>query len=112
MPILLMRKELEKNSRPELSVDEYNKLLGTIGGSPLAIKWSIGQIATNGHTVDTICAQLRNGAAVGSSELFENIFKMSWQELNDVQKDILYLLQFFVTPVSAKALWKLSGVTD
>ena len=59
--ILLMRKELEKNGRPELSVDEYIKLLETIGGSPLAIKWSIGQIATNGHTVDTICAQLRDG---------------------------------------------------
>lgn len=110
--ILLMRKELEKHSRPELSMDEYNKLLGTIGGSPLAIKWSIGQIATNGHTVDTICAQLRHVGVAGSSELFENIFKMAWQELNDIQKDILYLLQFFITPVSAKALWKLSGVTD
>lgn len=110
--ILLMRKELEKNSRPELSAEEYKKLLGAIGGSPLAIKWSIGQIATNGHTVDTICAQLRDGVIAGSVELFQNIFEMAWQELNDIQKDILYLLQFFVTPVSAKALWKLSELTD
>lgn len=110
--IKLMRKELEKNSRPELSMEEYKKLLEAIGGSPLAIKWSIGQITTNGHTVDTICAQLRDGIVAGSVELFENIFEMAWQELNDIQKDILYLLQFFVTPVSAKALWKLSGLTD
>jgi len=109
--ILLMRKELEKNGRPELSLIEYKKLLGTIGGSPLAIKWSIGQIATNGHTVDTICAQLRDGV-VGSVELFEKIFAIAWQELNAIQKDILFLLQFFVTPVSAKALWKLSGLAD
>lgn len=110
--IKLMRKELEKNSRLELSMEEYKKLLEAIGGSPLAIKWSIGQITTNGHTVDTICAQLRDGIVAGSVELFENIFEMAWQELNDIQKDILYLLQFFVTPVSAKALWKLSGLTD
>ena len=44
--IKLMRKELEKNSRPELSMEEYKKLLEAIGGSPLAIKWSIGQITT------------------------------------------------------------------
>lgn len=110
--VLLMRKELQKNSRPELSADEYLKLLGAIGGSPLAIKWSIGQIATNGHTVDTICSQLRDGAVAGSIELFKNIFELAWQELNNIQKDILYLLQFFVTPVSAKALWKLSILTD
>lgn len=110
--ILLMKKELEKNSRPELSIEEYKKLLGAIGGSPLAIKWSIGQITTNGHTVDTICSQLRNGVAAGTVDLFENIFKIAWQELNDIQKDILYLLQFYVTPVSAKALWKLSELTD
>lgn len=110
--ILLMKKELEKNSRPELSIDEYKKLLDAIGGSPLAIKWSIGQIATNGHTVDTICAQLRDGVIAGSVELFENIFEIAWQELNDIQKDILFLLQFFVTPVSAKALWRLSGLKN
>ncbi len=110
--ILLMRKELEKYGRPELAMEDYKKLLVAIGGSPLAIKWVIGQITTNGHTVDTICSQLREGVVAGSIELFENIFEMAWQELNDIQKDILYLLQFFVTPVSAKALWKLSGLAD
>lgn len=111
--ILLMRKELEKNGRPDLSGDDCKELFSVIGGSPLAIKWAIGQIAINGHTVATIASQLQDGISEAEeSELFKNIFQMAWQELNDTQKDILFLLQFFVTPVSARALGKLSGTND
>lgn len=75
-------------------------LYNVTGGSPLAIKWAIGQIKQRGQSLTSIVEALR--AARG--DIFKYMFAHSWNLLTDVSKRILMSMPIFAATVSRGAL--------
>lgn len=75
-------------------------LYDATGGSPLAIKWAIGQIKQRGQSLKSVVEALRTARC----DIFENMFAHSWSLLTDVSKRILLSMPIFAATVSRGAL--------
>ena len=104
--IKLIEREMRKRLNIENLVEEdLVDLYKATGGSPLAIKWSIGQINYRGQSLSSITSVLNEA----HGELFESIFSDSWKLLSPSSKELLQIMLFFTTTVSRKALLNSSG---
>lgn len=93
-------KRLELASLGDANRNLLEDLYEATGGSPLAIKWSIGQIQQRGQSLTSVLRRIK--AAKG--DLFENMFAASSELLSPISKQILLAMPLFAATVSKKAL--------
>lgn len=98
----LKRQRLIKHSTD----DVINKIYEFTDGLPQAIIWAISQLKYS--TISAIEAEARSG----QGDVFENLFKLSWNMLDDPHKEILKAMLFFTKPVASKALKSASNLLD
>ena len=91
-----------------VSSDSLTDLLKATDGSPLAIKWAVGQIATTRLPIERIITSLQTG----QGDVFEKMFSSSWRSLDEVSQSLLYMLLFFSPTASREALFKSSGLDE
>ncbi len=100
----VIKKEFE--NKELVYTDELAERIYTLtGGLPQAIVWAVAQLKHH-IAIEAIEGAVARGEAKisGGEELFENLFALSWNILNETHKRILKALLFFVTPVAKKAL--------
>lgn len=100
----VIKKEFE--NKELVYTDALAKRIYTLtDGLPQAIVWAVAQLKHH-ITIEAIEGAVARGEAklIGGEELFENLFALSWNILNETHKQILKALLFFVTPVAKKAL--------
>ncbi|GEM_PF-3110709 len=98
----LKRQRLLKHS----SDDIIKKIYEFTDGLPQAIIWAISQLKYS--TISSI----EDVARSGRGDIFENLFKLSWDMLDDPHKEILKAMLFFTKPVASKALKSASNLLD
>jgi len=76
------------------------------GGTPLAIKWAVGQIKQKGQSLDTVLASLHE--ARGS--IFDSIFTRSWALLSASARQVLIVTPIFATSASREGIEATSDV--
>jgi len=76
------------------------------GGTPLAIKWAVGQIKQKGQSLDMVLSALHE--ARGS--IFENIFARSWGLLSADARQVLMAMPIFATSASRAGIEAASEV--
>ncbi len=69
-------------------------LIKATGGSPLALKWCIGQLK-NGLNIDQILEILFQA----KGNIYDPLFSKSWDQLNNNSKEILLLISIFEFPL-------------
>lgn len=108
--ISLIKHEYEKQSLDfkVVSNEALTNLLKATDGSPLAIKWAVGQIATTRLPIERIITSLQTG----QGDVFEKMFSSSWRSLDEVSQSLLYMLLFFSPTASREALFKSSGLDE
>lgn len=108
--ISLIKHEYDNQSLDfnKVSTNSLSKLLRATDGSPLAIKWAVGQIATTRLPIERIIASLQTGRG----DVFEKMFSSSWRSLDEVSQSILYMLLFFSPVASRDALFHASGLDE
>jgi tetratricopeptide (TPR) repeat protein len=70
------------------------------GGSPLAIKWAMGQMKQRGRSIKSVVATLRDARA----DIFETMFAESWNHLSEASRQVLLAVPLFAATVSRDAL--------
>lgn len=108
--VLLIKHEYEKQciDFKGVSSESLSDLLKATDGSPLAIKWAVGQIATTRLPIERIITSLQTG----HGDVFEKMFSSSWRSLDEVSQSLLYMLLFFSPNASREALYKSSGLGE
>lgn len=108
--IALIKSEYQKRNLnfKEVSPEAVNLILKVTDGSPLAIKWAIGQIATTKLPLERVIALLENG----KGDIFEKMFSTSWNSLDENCCKLLYILLFFSPSASRDALFWSSGLDE
>jgi hypothetical protein len=76
------------------------------GGTPLAIKWAVGQIKQKGQSLDTVLASLHEA----SDSVFDNIFTRSWGLLSAGARQVLIVMPIFATSASRAGIEAASDV--
>jgi predicted negative regulator of RcsB-dependent stress response len=107
----LIRREGKRFNLETVSKASDEKLLQLFritDGTPLALKWAIGQIKQKGQSLEIVLVSLQSG----SGEVFEQIFERSWELLkeNENARTILKIMPLFAAPVTRDALKAVSGV--
>ncbi|GAB3932919.1 hypothetical protein GCM10027614_02950 [Micromonospora vulcania] len=92
----------------QLSDDSLFALYEATGGSPLAIKWALGQIKQGGQTYSSALSALRNA----QGDIFETMFASSWQILGESSRQVLLAAPIFAATVSRLALEATARVGD
>lgn len=99
--------ELKRQGLLKHSTDEIiSRIYGFTDGLPQAIIWAISQLKYS--TISSI----EEVALSGHGDVFENLFKLSWDMLDDPHKEILKAMLFFTKPVASKALKTSSSLLD
>ena len=76
------------------------ELYEATGGSPLAIKWALGQIKQGGQMLSSVLGALKSARG----DIFEAMFARSWQLLSGNSKQLLLAMPLFAANVSRDAL--------
>ncbi|KOP25239.1 NB-ARC domain-containing protein [Hapalosiphon sp. MRB220] len=87
-----------KATRPEILTAVYN----AAGGNPLALDWTLGQVAYKGCSISTALERLRN--APDSADLYGFLFADTAGDLSDNDRTVLSALAIFRTPTTTVAL--------
>lgn len=82
------------------------QLYEATGGTPLAIKWAVGQIKQKGQSFDAVLAAL-HGA---EGNIFDHIFGRSWSLLSDDARRVLMVMPLFAFSASYDAIEATSSV--
>lgn len=108
--ISLIKHEYKKQELDFKSVssEALSELLQATDGSPLAIKWAVGQIATNRIPIERIIVMLQ----AGQGDVFEKMFSSSWKSLDGVSRGILYKLLFFSPVATREALYHVTELDE
>jgi tetratricopeptide (TPR) repeat protein len=85
---------------------ELLSLYKTTGGTPLAIKWAMGQTKQKGQSLKTVLKALQDA----SSSVFDNIFANSWLLLTPDSRKLLTIMPFFATSASKDSLEAVSDL--
>ena len=88
--------------------EEKNDIATQTGGNPLAVIWTIGQVAATGSSVADIISRLTKS---DSKHVLEYLFNVSFQHTSPVSRLILEVLSFTNTPLEGKSLarWLILG---
>ncbi|MEH2299123.1 MAG: tetratricopeptide repeat protein [Nostoc sp.] len=103
----LMREKGRKNPRlaQELNATKPNILTALYeasGGNPLALDWTLGQVAHKGYSISDALERLRNAAK--SPDLYGFLFADAAQTLSENDRTVLSALVVFLTPATTAAL--------
>jgi tetratricopeptide (TPR) repeat protein len=82
------------------------QLYQATGGTPLAIKWAVGQIKQRGQSLDTVLAALHDARG----DIFDNIFARSWSLLTESARKALIVMPIFATSASREGIEAASDV--
>jgi len=85
-------------TKPEILTALYN----AAGGNPLALDWTLGQVAHKGCSISTALERLRNAA--NSTALYEFLFADAVGDLSENDRTVLSALAVFQTPATTAAL--------
>ncbi len=83
-----------------VDTEVLKRLYQATGGTPLAIKWAVGQIKQKGQSLDSVLMALQEA----QGDIFEDLFARSWLFLPDEAQRVLMLMPIFVTPVPRDAI--------
>ncbi|MEH2191894.1 MAG: tetratricopeptide repeat protein [Nostoc sp.] len=72
------------------------------GGNPLALDWTLGQVAHKGYSISFALERLRNAAK--STDLYGFLFADAAQALSESDRTVLSALVVFLTPARSTAL--------
>lgn len=108
--ISLIKHEYKKQGLnfKSVSSEAMTELLKATDGSPLAIKWAVGQISTNGIPIERIITLLQTGRG----DVFEKMFSSSWRSLDEVSQSVLYKLLFFTPIATREALYYVTELDE
>jgi len=87
-----------KASKPEILTALYE----AAGGNPLALDWTLGQVAHRGYSISVALERLRNAA--NSTELYRFLFADATQNLSVNDHKVLSALAVSRTPATEPAL--------
>ena len=76
------------------------------GGTPLAIKWAVGQIKQRGQSLDTVLAALYQARG----DIFDYIFARSWNLVAENARQVLTVMPLFATSASRAGIEAASDV--
>ncbi|MEH1831830.1 MAG: tetratricopeptide repeat protein [Nostoc sp.] len=85
-------------TKPEILTALYE----ASGGNPLALDWTLGQVAHKGYSITVALERLRNAAK--SSDLYGFLFADAAQTLCGIDCTVLSALVIFLTPAKTAAL--------
>ncbi|MEH2155399.1 NB-ARC domain-containing protein [Nostoc sp.] len=85
-------------TKPEILTALYQ----ASGGNPLALDWTLGQVAHKGYSISVALERLRNAAK--SADLYGFLFADAAQTLSVNDRKVLSALAEFLTPVTIVAL--------
>ncbi len=85
-------------TKPEILTALYE----ASGGNPLALDWTLGQVADKGYSISVALERLRNAAK--SPDLYEFLFADAAQTLSGNDRTVLSALVVFLTPAKTAAL--------
>ncbi|MCF4966074.1 tetratricopeptide repeat protein [Nostoc sp. CMAA1605] len=80
------------------------------GGNPLALDWTLGQVAHKGYSINLALERLRNAAK--SPDLYGFLFADAAQTLTPNDRKVLSALSVFLTPAKAVALADATGLAS
>ncbi len=107
--LALIRNEGKRLGLPAVEGAEEKVLLRlyeATGGTPLAIKWAVGQMKQRGQSLDTVLDYLYEARG----DIFENIFARSWGLLSENARCVLMVMPIFATSASKPAIEAASDV--
>ncbi|WGV25717.1 tetratricopeptide repeat protein [Halotia branconii] len=87
-----------KTTKPEILTALYE----AAGGNPLALDWTLGQVAHKGYSLSVALERLRNAA--NSADLYGFLFADAAQTLSEKDRTVLSALVVFLTPAKTAAL--------
>ena len=87
------------------SATQLDEVLAAAGGSPLAIKWAMGQIAQRGQTIESVTRALTTAHA----SVLNDMFARSWTMLVPRERRILLSLRLAPSPLLHEALAAVAG---
>ncbi|MEH2039912.1 tetratricopeptide repeat protein [Nostoc sp.] len=85
-------------TKPEILTALYE----ASGGNPLALDWTLGQVADKGYSISVALERLRNAAK--SPDLYGFLFADAAQTLSGNDRTVLCALVVFLTPAKTSAL--------
>ncbi|MEJ6480894.1 tetratricopeptide repeat protein [Nostoc punctiforme UO1] len=85
-------------TKPEILTALYE----ASGGNPLALDWTLGQVADKGYSISVALERLRNAAK--SPDLYGFLFADAAQTLSGNDRTVLSALAVFTTPATTPAL--------
>jgi len=85
-----------------------SQLYDATGGSPLAIKWALGQIRQRGETLIHVVDRLRSA----KDDIFREMFDHSWRQLDGSSRNLLQAFLIFGSGVSRATLLASSTLSE
>jgi tetratricopeptide (TPR) repeat protein len=85
-------------TKPEILTALYE----ASGGNPLALDWTLGQVAHKGYSISVALERLRNAAK--SEDLYGFLFADAAKTLSEKDRTVLSALTVFLTPAKTAAL--------
>ena len=85
-------------TKPEILTALYD----ASGGNPLALDWTLGQVAHKGYSISDALERLRNAAK--SPDLYGFLFADAAETLSENDRTVLSALAVFLTPAKTAAL--------
>ncbi|MEH2080361.1 MAG: tetratricopeptide repeat protein [Nostoc sp.] len=85
-------------TKPEILTALYE----ASGGNPLALDWTLGQVAHKGYSISDALERLRNAAK--SPDLYGFLFANAAETLSENDRTVLSALAVFLTPAKTAAL--------
>ena len=101
-----MIKNESKSHNMCLEETEQERLVGMLGGVPLAIKWAIGQLASNYLDIDMLFKRLNEK----SSPILDFLFDTSFKNLTPDSKAILAAFALLTVPVKGRFIGTLNAM--
>lgn len=83
-------------------------LIEATGASPLAIRWTIGQIRQQGQSLTRVLDNLKNA----KGKIFESLFDKSWSLLPNSRQEILMAMSVFVSSATKNTLGAACNIND
>jgi tetratricopeptide (TPR) repeat protein len=82
-----------------------DRLCLAAGGTPLAIKWALGQIKQRGQSLAMVLAALYEARG----NIFQDMFARSWSLLEDEARQVLLVMPLFAAPATRHGIEAASG---
>ncbi|WP_427162294.1 tetratricopeptide repeat protein [Aliinostoc sp. HNIBRCY26] len=111
----LMREKGRKNPRlgEQLKATTRQTLIAlyeAAGGNPLALDWTLGQVAHKGYSINLALERLRNAAK--SPDLYGFLFADAAETLTPNDRKVLSALSVFLTPAKTEVLADATGLAS